>query len=139
MLRFVVAAIAVVGLPAPLAASKGLASYAEGKSFYVEISDEDLLKSPPWKSDAENPPISARRAIDLATQQQKMLVKDSKGRKWRFVTADLYPDSSVDRWYWEVTFAIDTRPEDLSPQENLRVVVLMDGKVLKPVVRPYRP
>jgi hypothetical protein len=138
MLRYFTFVIVLVSLPTPLSASKGLASYAEGKSFVVGIEDEDLLKSPAWKSDAQNPPLSARKAIELATEQQKALVKDSKGHKWEFVTADLTPDTSVDRWYWEVTFTAHVRPGGTPPGfESLRVIVLMDGRVLKPVIKPY--
>jgi len=138
MLRFVLIIVALLGLPAPLVASKGLCSYAEGKQFYVGISNEDLLKTPAWKDHEENPPLSARKAINLATELQKTFVKDSKGHKWEFVTADLYPDSNVDRWYWEVTFMAYVRPrEPTLRKENLIVIVLMDVKVLKPEVRPY--
>ena len=93
-----------------------------------------------WKSDAPNPPLSARKAIDLATEQQKTLVKDSKGHKWEFVTADLTPDTAVDRWYWEVTFMAYVKPgKPTLREENLIVIVLMDGRVLKPAVRPFPP
>ena len=126
----------LVGLPAPLSAGMALASYAEGKSFYVEIHDEDLLKSPAWKADTKDPPISARKAIALAMEQQKKLVKNSKDHKWELQTANLTPDTSVDRWYWEVRFTAYVQPGKPTA-EFLRVIILMDGRVLKPVVRPY--
>ena len=46
-------------------------SYAVGKKFETTISTADLRKSPSWEADAENPPLSARKAIALADATAK--------------------------------------------------------------------
>jgi hypothetical protein len=40
-----------------------------GKKYEFRIPDADLEKTPAWAPGQENPPLSARRAIDVATRQ----------------------------------------------------------------------
>jgi len=114
--------------------SNALFSHAIGNNRYqVQIRDEDLLKAPEWKADAENPPLSARKAIQLASQAKDTLVKDSPTYKWEFAKAALRLDPEAPRWYWLIQFA--RRPRNGDPEEDAptRLIgVLMDGTVLKP-------
>jgi hypothetical protein len=128
-----------LGASRSVPAQKWTASYAEGKCFKIDIRDKELLKSPAWEPDSPNPPLAARKAIEVATEQQRKLVKDSKDHKWEFVAADLTPDPKVDRWYWTVIFqAFAKAGQRTDDSDELRLIILMDGRVLKPNVRAYR-
>jgi hypothetical protein len=106
------------------------------RRFIVTVTDEMLQKSPKWKADAPHPPLSARKAIRLATELKKKLVADTKVYEWKFLTAKLCRDSDpeIDRWYWRVEFEAKVRP-GLPPDDpkELVVIVLMDGTVVQPV------
>ncbi|HEX4069849.1 MAG TPA: hypothetical protein VHX68_01715 [Planctomycetaceae bacterium] len=56
------------------------------------------------------------------------------------MTARLEPYWIADRWYWQVEFegnrANVTNGTGVAPQ--FRVVILMDGKVLEPIVKPLK-
>ena len=134
--RLLAAAFAVAFL-APVVRAERITiySYSFSNQYVVRVSGEDLEKSPSWKDDAENPPLSAKKAIKLATEMKDSLVKDSKNYKWTLTSARLEP-AGGGKWYWliyyEAQFPIGTGIPD-----HLRLVVLMDGKVIKPEVRKY--
>jgi hypothetical protein len=112
-------------------------SYTSGKQYVVEVSREALEKSPAWKDDDENPPLSARRAIRLANAMKGSLVKDSDDYKWQFETAALTSDSG--KWYWVIRYeAHFQRGVSSGPRAFLRIVVLMDGTVIKPVIHDFK-
>lgn len=103
----------------------------------VTLTDEMLQKSPKWSLQAPNPPLSARKAIRLATELQNKLVADTNVYEWKFLASKLCRDSDpeLDRWYWRVEFEAKVRPglpRDDDPQE-LVVIVLMDATVVQPV------
>jgi hypothetical protein len=141
-MRYVGAAVAIfVWSRMTLCGGQSFASYAEGKQFLVEVEDEALLKTPEWSVSAANPPLSARRAINAASEARKTLVSDREGSKWEVLQVELVPDTDVDRWFWVVTAerrAGDNKVGDLS---TLRLAVLMDGTVVKPQItqRARRP
>ena len=66
-------------------------SYAPSKHYKVTITTQALEKSPAWKGDAENPPLSASKAIKLATDLREKLEQDTKEYKWRLGSASLRP------------------------------------------------
>lgn len=130
------AALLVLSLPcAEPAARVKLHSHALGKCYSVTITEEALKNAPAWKEDAENPPVSPRSALKLATEVKDKVASDNKDWKWQFESASL-KHLEGDRWYWLVSF--EARPKgDVSiagVAPNLRLVVLMDGTAIKPVV-----
>jgi hypothetical protein len=115
-----------------------LPSVVGGKMYELSLDDAELLKSPIWKADAPNPPVSASQAVREATKSLKTLVKgvrELENRKWELGSLDLC--TSLDRWFWAVNFeptAGDAKSA-ANPGEGLRIVVLMDGRVVAPVVK----
>jgi hypothetical protein len=109
------------------------ASYAFSKQYIVSITSETLEKSPTWKEDDENPPLPARKAIRLANKMKDSLVKDSKDYKWKLQSASLQP-SDAGKWYWLVHYDAEFQGAgSTGVPDHLRLVVLMDGTVVKPV------
>jgi hypothetical protein len=110
-------------------------SYAIPNNYTVTISSDALAKSPSWKDNEENPPLSARKAIKLANAVKKSLVKDWDDYKWVLVTADLTPDGD-EKWYWLIN--CEAHPQvgaSSGVPFCLKLVVLMDGTVVEPQVR----
>jgi len=113
-------------------------SYVFGKVYTVTITEEALKKSPAWKSD-ENPPLSAKKAINLAAAMKDTLVKDSDDHAWGLESASLKP--FLDKWYWQISYETRVMARGIGgsgssgPPTLLHLVVLMDGTVVKPEVR----
>jgi len=113
-------------------------SYGIGKRYIVTISEEALRKSPAWDADAENPPLSARKALKLADEKKAKLVQDSKSRKWELQAIALMPGGD-DKWYWLVHYEARPRVGGTGINPFLRLAVLMNGTVIDPKVQDYPP
>jgi len=121
-------------------------SYAFGKFYVVTIPDDALQRTPAWMEHAENPPLPAHRARKLATQMKESLVEDGDGYKWRLRSLALYPlddnpfEPPTDKWFWVATFwAMKVEGAATGRPHELQLVILMDGTVIKPDIRPWRP
>lgn len=137
MLRYMIA----YGLVACAAsnASAQIYSYAFGTKYEVTISRNALEKSPAWEHSADNPPVSPRKAIDLANAIKDSLVKDTTRHEWRLVSASLVPANAPGKWYWLVRYEAHVRVGGSSGiPDHLQLVVLMDGKAIQPKVVPNR-
>jgi hypothetical protein len=111
-------------------------SYALGKHYIVAVTQKQLDKSPIWKDDAENPPLSARKAMKLTATMKDNLVKDTDRLVWKQEGASL-EEAGDNRWYWLISYrASDPRPGTGSTGQppTLRLIVLMDGTVIEPQV-----
>jgi hypothetical protein len=104
--------------------------------FMSRITREQLARTPVWKEDSEFPPLSPRKAADLA---QPLLRKLAGGRRWGQPDISLKPfDVTADegnhrevRWLYVLHFGL------LSDMDNnqagaFNLIVLMDGTVLEP-------
>jgi hypothetical protein len=138
MAHFLIVAVAVAFLAPDDRARTIINSYAFSKQYTVTITDEALKQAPSWKDDAENPPLSARKAIKLADDTKDSLVKDSKDYKWvlRSASLELVPDSGG-KWFWLVNYEAEFQRGGSGVPFGLRLAVLMDGKVVKPEVKEY--
>jgi hypothetical protein len=105
-----------------------------GKKYEFRISDEDLQKTPAWAPAAENPPLSARRAIDVARKQLATLIPN--GKDWRLYAVMMRPIE--DRWIYLVEFLEPLRGDGGGQQVSagFQLVVLMNGVAVTPRVTP---
>ena len=112
-------------------------SYADGKQFRVDFRREDVAKAPQWKADAENPPLSPRKAIKLANAVREKLVKDNDDWKWQLDSITLVPTNERhEGWFWLVNYNQEFVKGDLIGVPPILVLaVLMDGTVPEPTVK----
>lgn len=114
--------------------ARGHCSHAFGKAYYSEISRDALNKSPAWNTEDENPPLSARKAINLSDARFKKLVKDTEDYKWRREEAAVVFLGSK-FCYWKITYeAWVTRGGSSGPPITIELFVLMDGTFIEPEV-----
>jgi hypothetical protein len=114
-------------------------SRAFGKEYKVTVTTEDWKRTPEWKKDQENPPVSARKALDLATAMKDSFVdtiSDSPSYdpdfKWDFDSLRLKQYENK-FWYWEVVFMARRNAPSTGFPSHICFVVLMDGTAPKPV------
>jgi hypothetical protein len=134
MARLIVVAVVAVFVAMPVRADTTYSSYAFSKQYIVSISRAALEKAPSWKDDADNPPLSAKKAIKLANEMKDSLVKDTEDFKWKLESAALKP-AGDGKWYWLVHYDAVFQSAPTGQPNHLRLVVLMDGTVIKPVIK----
>jgi len=104
-----------------------------GDNYLTRVSPAAFEKAPKWKDSDEHPPVSARKAIKLATSALESSIDTPKGWKWEISEAAL--KSFRGNWYWQVTFESRRREGDGQfASTKLRIVVLMDGNAVKPML-----
>ena len=108
-------------------------SNAFDNEYISDILLSDLMKSPAWQDNADNPPISARRAIQLAGQMRRTLFKDNEDYHWQLYAAEIGFGRNRRCW-WDVHFLARSTTGGSGVPDDLHVIVLMDGTVLKPKV-----
>jgi hypothetical protein len=104
-----------------------------GKKYEFHLADQDLQKTPAWPATQENPPLSARRAVDIASKQLAALLPN--GKDWRLYSVTLRPMD--DRWIYLVDFLEPLRRDNSVQQSSsFQIVVLMNGVAITPKVSP---
>jgi hypothetical protein len=100
-----------------------------GKKYDFRITEQDLKSAPTWPAAQENPPLSARRAIEAASKQLAILVPN--GKDWRLSGVSLKPIDT--HWIYLVEFLEPLRA-GASDQvsQAFQVVVLMNGVAVVP-------
>jgi hypothetical protein len=91
----------------------------------IPHSEQDLKQAPAWQPGQENPPLSARRAIDAAAKYLATLLPN--GKDWRLYQVTLKPVESY--WYYVVEF-LEPLPNgggQTISSAGFHVVVLMNG------------
>jgi hypothetical protein len=110
--------------------------FNQGKRYDFDVYQKDLTLAPAWRTEDEFPPLSPRRAEMSARAQLKELVAEPE--RWSRGAIALHQLSGGDRWVYLVHFSGFHPPgviDGAVPQ--MRLVVLMDGHVIKPRVTPH--
>jgi len=112
--------------------SYSASGYMDRKQYVFEASKEEIARTPVWKPDAEFPPLSARKAQDIARREMQELLGSGK-EPW------LLRDTTIADMGDGMHFAYVIQFEQPAPQgcigcDFMRVLVLMDGTVPKPIV-----
>ena len=106
-----------------------------GKLFTSRIEDDVFDSAPIWGEYEENPPVSARKAIQLADAKQTELVQDNEDYKWQCRFATLVFNRNTGRcYYWWVSYEAVFRGSTTGIPPSLDLYVLMDGKLIEPTV-----
>ena len=99
----------------------------ERETFEVEITSSDLASTPDWLSSDENPPLSPKKAMQVARATLIQFMPETI--RWELFDIKLHPTDSQDKWFYEVEYK--EPPRDPSISQPLRVIstfVLMNGK-----------
>ena len=101
-----------------------------GKKYEFRIPDQDLQKTPKWAPNQDNPPLSPKRAIDIAKNEMATLLPN--GKDWRLYEVTLRPIDS--HWVYLVQFLEPLRGDGGGKQlsNGFQVVVLMSGVAVMP-------
>jgi hypothetical protein len=104
-----------------------------GKKYEFHVSERELQATPSWAPDQETPPLSPRRAIELARNQLGTLMPNATD--WRLYDVTLRPVD--DRWIYLITFMEPLRGGNAQQvSAGVQLVVLMNGVAVTPRVSP---
>jgi hypothetical protein len=98
--------------------------------YEFHITDQDLQAGPTWAANQENPPLSPKRAIDIASKELATLLPN--GKDWRLYEVTLRPID--DHWVYLVQFLEPLRSNAGGQQlsSGFEIVVLMNGTAVMP-------
>ena len=113
-----------------------LTKYIYGQKYTVKVLDEDIEEMPSWNPEAEEVPLSLRKAVEVARKNlPRFLPKDAE--KWALDTISLTqvgkPGSN--KWLYQVDF---TNFGLLGSNMDFMfsIYVKMDGTIVEPQVVP---
>ena len=136
-----VLAIAMLTFVAATAASRELFEHfavygkANGRSYTFTALKSVVAKTPVWDRQTEHPPLPPRRAEEIARRQLREFVPN--GNDWLLQGITLSPLGDDLHWVYTVTFMPPLR-EDVAETgvDELQLLVLLDGSVVKPEITP---
>lgn len=110
---------------------------ADARQFEFNVTDADVSKTPVWQPDSATPPLSPRRAGEIAQKQLEGFVLDRT--KWRLFQIILV-DWGQHHWFYIVRFERQY-PPDLAVfgGDYFEIPVLMSGAVLQPKIMQLPP
>lgn len=89
-----------------------------------------LAKTPSWKDEQDNPPLSLRKALSAGREYLARIVKDSG--KWEIEQISLRSVGAPDKWIYIIEVSPPLPPGGLEGKQRIsKLIVLMDGTVLE--------
>ena len=96
-------------------------------TYRVEITGNDLASTPDWLPSNDNPPLSPRKAMEVARTTVIQLMPETT--RWELNGITLHPTDVPNKWYYEVSFREPARAYSVSqPLRVITTLVRMDGK-----------
>jgi hypothetical protein len=129
--------IVLLNIPASAQDIATFNDYYNGKRYDAKVSRAQLDQTPSWPAADPHPPLSPRKAMELASAYLPTLIGQAK--EWGFDNLTLVRPGADDKWVYLVKFLGPLPPgiaDGLVP--SMRVVVLMSGKIIDPVISIYK-
>lgn len=96
-------------------------------TYRVEITGADLASTRDWLPTEENPPLSPKKATEVARATLTQLMPETT--RWDLVGIELHPTDVPNKWFYEVSFRESSRDYTVSrPLKEISTFVRMDGK-----------
>jgi len=104
-----------------------VADHFRGRHYLWSVVTSNFIRGPLWEQNKADPPLSPRRALEIAERQAFLLVPDSV----RFNPQEIVLKRFVGVWFYVVQLEPSNprAPAFGGPMEPIKIVVLMDGTV----------
>ena len=113
-----------------------ISSHFKDKRYDFEFSCDVLSTTPAWQNESEEPPLSPRAAVRVATTQLAALMQNAE--RWQLSQIALRPACDRSHWFYVVTFAPPPSRPDGGAYSPFGLVVLMNGQAVEPRVSERR-
>jgi hypothetical protein len=108
------------------------------KHYEFTASQADIARTPVWAPDADFPPLSARKAQDIARREMQELLGASN-QPWELRETTIADMGDGMHFVYIIQFEPPSDGQSCTMCEFMRILVLMDGTVPKPIVKPLSP
>ena len=104
----------------------------EGRIYSWELRNKDLLRSPKWDTNQDEPPLAPRMAMRRAEAyvRDEIMTGFPQMARSRAVGVAIHPTGVADVWFYTVEVT-PIRPGS-NFHERLNIVVFMDGTIPEP-------
>ena len=108
--------------------------YVFGKGYRSEtdVDQREFVESPVWEEKAENPPLSARKALECGDKLAGDLVKDQPGWRREMECLSLLPTGK--KWIWQANYRWCSPKGRTNGLRAVPFLILMNGKAITPEI-----
>jgi hypothetical protein len=110
----------------------------DNRHYEFKVSRADILRTPVWASDADFPPLSARKAQEIARREMQVLLPSGK-QQWELRETTIADMGDGMHFVYVIQFEPPSDGQGCIGCEFMRILLLMDGTVPKPIVKPLSP
>jgi len=108
------------------------------KHYEFKVSQADIARTPVWAPGADFPPLSARKAQDIAGREMQELLGGGK-QPWELRETTIVAMGDGMHFVYVIQFEPPSDGQGCTMCDFMRILVLMDGTVPKPIVKPLSP
>jgi hypothetical protein len=108
------------------------------KHYEFTASQADILRTPIWTPGADFPPLSARKAQEIARREMQELLGSGK-QQWELRETTIANMGDGRHFVYIIQFEPPPDAQACTMCDFIRILVLMDGTVPKPIVKPLSP
>ena len=108
------------------------------KHYEFKVSQANIVRTPVWAPGADFPPLSARKAQDIARREMQELLRSGK-QPWELRETSIADIGDSMHFVYVVQFEPASDGQGCTMCDFMRILVLMDGTVPKPIVKPLSP
>ena len=116
--------------------------YASGtmdkKQYEFKVSQADILRTAVWAAAADSPPLSARKAQEIARRELQQIRGGGK-QPWELRETTIADMGDGMHFVYIIQFEPPSDGQGCIGCDFIRILVLMDGIVPKPIVKPLSP
>jgi hypothetical protein len=108
------------------------------KQYKFTVSQADILRTPIWTPGADFPPLSARKAQEIARREMQALFGSGK-QQWELRETTIANMGDGMHFVYAIQFEPPSDAQACTMCDFMRILVLMDGTVPKPIIKPLSP
>jgi hypothetical protein len=106
-----------------------------GCTYTYKLSTPDLDNLPSWNAQDIEPPLSLRKALDLARAGLQRFVKPGEQWQWR-VDSIALRQLDFDKWIYDMTFSCSSTKCISESSSSFTILIKMDGSIIEPEIKP---
>jgi hypothetical protein len=110
----------------------------DDKHYQFTASQANIARSPVWAPDADFPPLSACKAQDIARGEMQELLGSGK-QPWELRETTIADMGDGMHFVYSIHFEPGSDGQPCTMCDFMSILVLMDGTVPKPIVKPLSP
>jgi hypothetical protein len=113
--------------------STSVSTFYGGHAYSYKISEEDLVNTPSWNPEKGGPPLSLRKAVEIARVNLRRFVKKADGMAVEKIELR---QMGIETWLYQIGFHCWKAECEDEAGNSFTIYIKMDGSVIEPEVTP---